>query len=646
MIRSATAFLSVVTLAAAGFAQSAPSAPATSATDAKAGAYYDFVMGRVYAELAAAEGNRDDINKALQHYQAALKADPSVGIIYDELTSLYLEIRRPADGAAFAEDLLKQNPENLNARKMLGRIYLQLASGNGRQPRNNQDYLKKSIEQFQIITQKDPKDVEGWVTLGSLYDASNDPANAEKALQTALQLDPNNEDALSKMAEMYSDKGDSAKATQLLKQLVEKNPSEHAYRELAQQLMQANDYKGAADALKHALEFSPDDDRLQSGLADALLESNQFDEALPLYQQLAQDNPREALFPLRIAMLYRLKHDLPKAQDYLTRAKKLAQPDDLDVRMEEVQLDQAEGKTQDAITALQSVLNDTARKTYKPEEQQEREGWLTALVDLQRKAQQYDQAMATVNQLAALDNDPKSRTVIITRASVLADEGKVDDAVTEVRKLLKNDKSDRAIYLEIAQLYEGAKRWNEMGKALNDAEPLSETKGEKIDIYFMRGAMLEREKKYEASEAAFRKVLELDPNNSQAMNYLGYTFADRNVKLEEAYQLVKKAVDLDPDKGEYLDSLGWIYYRQGKLDDAVMELQRALERTEDPTIHDHLGDVYAKLGKTREAVAQWQASLREFQKASARDNDPEEVAKVNKKLDEAQAKLAKEMRQH
>jgi len=644
MTRSATAFLLMASLGAAGFAQSAPQAPATSATDAKAGAYYDFVMGRLYAELAASEGNRDYINKALQHYQDALKADPSVGIIYDELTSLYLEIRRPADGAAFAEDLLKQNPDNLNARRMLGRIYLQLANGTGRQPRTNPDYLKKSIEQFQIITQKDPKDVESWVTLGTLYDVSGDAANSEKALQTALQLEPNNEDALTKMAEMYSDKGDNAKATQLLRQLVDKNPSEHAYRELARQLMQVNDYKGAADALKHALEFSPDDDRLQSGLADALLESNQFDQALPIYQQLAQDNPREAMFPLRIAMVYRLKHDLPKAQDYLARAKKLAQPDDIDVRMEEVSLDEAQGKTQDAITALQGILDDTARKTYAPPEQQEREGWLLHLVDLQRKLQQYDQAMETVNKVAALDNDPKSKAVIVTRASILADQGKVDDAVTEVRKLLKSDHSDRAIYLQIAEIYEGAKRWNDMGKALNEAEPLSETTAEKTDIYFMRGAMLEREKKYDASEAAFRKVLELDPNNAQALNYLGYTLADRNVKLDEAYQLVKKAVDLDPDKGEYLDSLGWVYYRQGKLDDAVVQLQRALDRTEDPTIHDHLGDVYAKLGKTREAVTQWQASLREFQKAPARDNDPEEVAKVNKKLDEAQAKLAKEMR--
>ena len=619
--------------------------PANAAADTKANAYYNYVMGRVYAELAAAEGNRDYINKSLEHYKEALKLDPGVSVIYDELTTLYLEIRRPADGAAFAEDLLKQNPENLHARKMLGRIYLQLASG-GRQGRTNEEYLKKAIEQFQTITQKDPKDADSWVTLGELYDASNNSAEAEKSFQTALKLEPDNEDALSKMAEMYSNHGDNAKATELLKQLAEKNPSDRTYRELAQQLEQVNDFKGAAEALKKALESAPDDERLQFALANALIESNQLDEAIPLYQQLAQENPKEAIYPLRLALAYRLKKDLPKAQDYLDRAKKLSRKDDLEVRLEEVNLLSDQGKTDQAITQLKSMLDDTAKRSYSAPEQQDRIQWLSRLVQLEEQAHQYDQALDTVKQMSALDPESKNRGITAMRAEILADQGKVDDAVTELKNLLKGDNSDRSIYLEIAQTYEKGKRWNDMGKALDKAEPLSDSKADKVQLYFMRGAMFERQKKYDASEAEFRKVLELDPQNAGALNYLGYMLADRNVRLDEAFQMVKKAVDLEPDKGEYMDSLGWVYFRQGKLDDAIGQLQHALDRTEDPTIHDHLGDVYAKLGKTREAIAQWQASLREFQKAPAGENDPEEVAKVNRKLDEAQAKLAKETRQH
>jgi tetratricopeptide (TPR) repeat protein len=360
---------------------------------------------------------------------------------------------------------------------------------------------------------------------------------------------------------------------------------------------------------------------------------------------LAQENPREAIYPLRLALAYRLKHDLPKAQDYLDRAKKLSRKDDLEVRLEEVNLLSDQGKTDQAIAGLKSMLDDTAKRSYTPPEQQDRMQWLSRLVQLQEQAHQYDQALDTVKQMSALDPESKNRGITAMRAEILADQGKVDDSVTELKSLLKGDNSDRSIYLEIAQTYEKGKRWTDMAKALDKAEPLSESKADKVQLYFMRGAMFERQKQYDASEAEFRKVLQMDPENAGALNYLGYMLADRNVRLDEAFQMIKKAVDLEPDKGEYMDSLGWVYFRQGKLDDAVGQLQRALDRTEDPTIHDHLGDVYAKLGKTRDAIAQWQASLREFQKASVGENDPEEVAKVNRKLDEAQAKLAKETRQ-
>jgi tetratricopeptide (TPR) repeat protein len=154
--------------------------------------------------------------------------------------------------------------------------------------------------------------------------------------------------------------------------------------------------------------------------------------------------------------------------------------------------------------------------------------------------------------------------------------------------------------------------------------------------------MYERMKKFDLSEAEFRKVLQLDPDNAGAMNYLGYMLADRNVRLDEAFQLIKKAVDQDPNNGAYLDSLGWVYYRQGKFSEAEGVLVKAVERAGgDATVHDHLGDVYFKLGKTRDAVTQWQSSLREYQKPGS-EADPDEVAKVSKKLDDARVKLAKE----
>ena len=104
-------------------------------------------------------------------------------------------------------------------------------------------------------------------------------------------------------------------------------------------------------------------------------------------------------------------------------------------------------------------------------------------------------------------------------------------------------------------------------------------------------------KDYDKAENAFREVLRLNPDNSSAMNYLGYMFADRNIRLEEALKLVNKALELEPHNGAYLDSLGWVYYRLDKLDEAVDNLKQAAQKvSRDPVVHDHLGDVYFRQG--------------------------------------------------
>jgi tetratricopeptide (TPR) repeat protein len=159
----------------------------------------------------------------------------------------------------------------------------------------------------------------------------------------------------------------------------------------------------------------------------------------------------------------------------------------------------------------------------------------------------------------------------------------------------------------------------------------------------MRGAMFERMKNYEASEAAFRKVLALNPDNASALNYLGYMLADRNLRLDEAQQMIQHALELEPGNGAYLDSLGWVYFRQGKLNDAEGLFVQALEKIgTDPTVHDHLGDVYFKLGKTKDAINQWQASIKAYESGSQADSDPADVARIAKKLEGAKVKQAKE----
>ena len=118
--------------------------------------------------------------------------------------------------------------------------------------------------------------------------------------------------------------------------------------------------------------------------------------------------------------------------------------------------------------------------------------------------------------------------------------------------------------------------------------------------------------------------------------------ADRGVRLPEATAMIRKAVDLDPQNYAFLDSLGWVYYKGGQYALAEQYLRQAIERSAtDPTIHDHLGEVFEKQGKLKLAVEQWERSMTEYSHSLPADADPEDVGKVQHKLQNARVKLAR-----
>jgi tetratricopeptide (TPR) repeat protein len=644
MIRSAKALLLAATLGCFAYAQNAAPTPKT--PDGKAGAYYNFAMGRVYAELAQAYGNKPEyLTKAIQHYQEALKLDPSASIVFEELTDLYIQTNHLRDAVTQAEDLLKQNPDNVDARRMLGRIYMRMISTADN--RINEEYLKKAIEQLQKVTQQAPKDADSWVLLGRLYGASNNSVESEKAYNKAIEADPENEDALTGLATLYAALGDNAKAAEKLKAAADKSPNERTLIALGEAYEELHDYKNAAEAMGKALELQPENPKIASRVAVDLLRSGQLDAALGMFEKIVADDPKNQPAQMSIAEIYRLKRDYAKARESLAKAKTL-EPDSLEVRFEEVRLLEAENKYPEAITILKSILDETAKKTYTANESAFRAKLLDELGTLQRSAGQYSDSVDTFRKAIAINKEDAAHfylNIIDTYRTAHDAEGvrkEVDTAVAEMKKAA-GGKLDFQTWFDLAAVYEKAKRWTDMSKSLDEAGKLANTEEQKQQLAFSRGAMLERQKKVEASEAEFRKVLAMNPNHAGALNYLGYMLVDHGLKVDEATSMIQKALEIDPDNGAYLDSLGWAFYQQGKLNEAETLLVKALDKIgQDPTVHDHLADVYLKLGKTKEAISQWQASIKDFQSPAGADSDPEDIAKVNRKLDAARVKLAKE----
>ncbi len=656
-------------------AQTAASAPA--AGD-QASAYYNFAMGHLYAEMAGSYGNRGEyVNKAIDYYREAMKIDPSAVYIAEELTEFYVQTGQLEKAMTEANNLIAKNPNDLGARKILAGIYSRQI-GDPDQGRIDQTMLKNAIEQYRQITQQEPKDSESLSALARLYRVSHDDAAAERTYRQVLALDAGDEDALNGLALVLADRGDMLGAINMLKQVVEKNPDPRTVVMLAEFYDQVRDFSHGADTWKQASGLTNGNTRVRARWATDLYQAGRLDEALEALQGLAADDPKNVALQLQIAEILERKNDFTNAAAALAKARALGVTPE--VRFAEAQLLQAQGKNAQAIAALQSLLTDTQKEQYNEGERTARLQILDRLAGLQQDSGKMPEAIQTYRQIADLDPSlgprveyqiveglknakefkvakqeadsaikryPADRTVALEHALLLGELGQTDAAIGELKNLPKlpadavdASKVERDILLSIAQVQDKGKRFDDEKKTLDAADALSKTPEEKQGVQFMRGAMYERAKNFDAAEMAFRSILQDDPNNAGALNYLGYMYADRGIHLDEAQQMISKALEIDPGNGAYLDSLGWVHFRLNQLDKAAEELRQAIDKTgKDPTVHDHLAEVYFKQGKIREAIQQWEASVSEWKANSPTDQDPVELAKVTKKLEGAKVRV-------
>jgi Tfp pilus assembly protein PilF len=217
----------------------------------------------------------------------------------------------------------------------------------------------------------------------------------------------------------------------------------------------------------------------------------------------------------------------------------------------------------------------------------------------------------------------------------------VDEGLALAKAQLTGTPDDRDVETDLAQMYIRLKRFRSQ-RAARQGRATATKPEEKLYVFFLRGEFYDRQKMYDQAEIKFRKALAIDPQNAAVLNYLGYMLADQGMKLPEALKMISEAVDLDPQNGAYLDSLGWVYFKTGQYTQAEENLRKANERINtDPTVHDHLGEVYEKTGNLKMAVAQWERSMTEYAHSLPADADPDDVQKVQHKLENARVKLAK-----
>jgi tetratricopeptide (TPR) repeat protein len=230
-------------------------------------------------------------------------------------------------------------------------------------------------------------------------------------------------------------------------------------------------------------------------------------------------------------------------------------------------------------------------------------------------AQAYDGAKKYDLELAAFDkikeDSPLWLNVQIQKAFALNALEQVDETKALLEKIIAKHPKDIRPLDALGNILRAHERYAEARDYYSRAIALvGKPTKENWSLFYARGVCSERLKDWPAAEADLKRALELAPEESPILNYLGYTWVDQSQNLKTAMDYIRKAVKLKPDDGYYVDSLGWAYYRLGNVQAAVEQLERAVElKPDDPVINDHLGDAYWRVGRTLEAKYQWQQSL-------------------------------------
>jgi tetratricopeptide (TPR) repeat protein len=218
------------------------------------------------------------------------------------------------------------------------------------------------------------------------------------------------------------------------------------------------------------------------------------------------------------------------------------------------------------------------------------------------------QGEAAIIAFETIAPDAPFRSLGVLRAARALDRmDRTEEAEAAFEEAIARDPDDVQRYISYGDMLRGRDRFAEAAAMYSQAiDRLGTPVAADWSLYYFRGISYERVGEWEKAEADFREALELEPDQPDVLNYLGYSWIDMGMNLDEAMAMIRKAVEERPNDGYIVDSLGWAHYRLGQYEEAVVELERAVAlRPNDPVINDHLGDAYWKMGRFLEAQFQW-----------------------------------------
>ncbi len=502
---------------------------------------------------------------ALEAYQKALVCDPEGSYVEKKLPILYLKMNSPEKAINLLLATLKKSPGDSAQRSLLARIYIQ------------QKKEAEAIEQYEKIISDEPENAQALLRMGILLTQTGELERAGEYFRKLLALDQESYFSRLYLARIADRLEQSSEAEKHYRAALELNYSADLVYEIAEFLLKQKHYENVIEIMRELLLQDDNDERARFTIVQALL---------------ALDREEEAVAELSLAK------------------EVSSNPEKISLLLSRLHL--RNGDNDKAIENLESVLE--------VKENPEARYLLAALF---MEAEQWTEALEMLAAIKPVDEEFEDSVILQTRIYHQIDE--IEKGLELLTGYLEIPETQRELfYILASSLYQEN---NQPERATEILATGIRKFPESEKLLFEYGLQFERTGQLEAAIKAMEMIVERNPDHSEALNFIGYSWADTDRNLEKALAYIERAMELTPGNGYIQDSLGWVHFKLGNLEIARDELTAALELVpDDPHIYDHLGDVYRALDMVDKALEAYRTALQYFK-------DEDKKAAVRNKIE-------------
>lgn len=455
-----------------------------------------------------------------------------------------------------------------------------------------QGLYTEAIEQAQLAIKTDPNSIDAHMLLGTIYANLKMYVESIAQYEQILKLDKNNEDATLLLSSVYIEQGNFAKAEKLLKSVIEqsdKSPKLYKYHFYLAQYYQEEGKQHFANAEVHytkSLNLKPNKPETALGLARLYDEWGKSTQAMKMLESFHNRFGPDHSISHFLSRRYMQSETFDKAIVHLQVMEEY-EPSNLNLKLKIGLILIEQKKLTEALARFKQILRqvpDSDKVLY-----------YTALVHKELN-----------NPKEAIDYFSKIGPVstyyvesVIHKSYLHKDLAENSEALETVEKAIANRDDVPQFYALYASILDEEKQYQKSLKLLTKAEKKFP---QNTQILFFLGTTHDKVGKREKTLQYMQKVISVDNEHVQALNYLAYTYAELGLELEYAEQLASKALRLQPDDGYIMDTLGWVLFKQGRTKEAITYLEAAYKiNSEESIIAEHLGDAYYKFQLTEKA---------------------------------------------